>query len=121
MISDVRSVRVGHLETLSHCAPNLSQGAPSLSQGAHMLYSNLDFSQIHVVFRYLIRCLKVPQVVSQGARVRGTLRHFFENVLLKMKGYTFLKIYNSCLKIPHWMLYSYVSSKCFISKIKYMF
>ena len=34
MISDVRSVRVGHLETLSQCAPKLSQGAPSLSQGA---------------------------------------------------------------------------------------
>ena len=25
-------------------------------------------------------CLKVPQVVSQGARVRGTLRHFFEDM-----------------------------------------
>ena len=34
MISDVRSVRVGHLEMLSQCAPKLSQGAPSLSQGA---------------------------------------------------------------------------------------
>ena len=34
MISDVGSVRVGHLETLSQCAPKLSQGAPSLSQGA---------------------------------------------------------------------------------------
>ena len=34
MISDVRSVRVGHLKTLSQCAPKLSQGAPSLSQGA---------------------------------------------------------------------------------------
>ena len=33
MISDVRSVRVGHLETLSQCAPKLSQCAPSLSQG----------------------------------------------------------------------------------------
>ena len=34
MISDVGSVRVGHHETLSQCAPKLSQGAPSLSQGA---------------------------------------------------------------------------------------
>ena len=34
MISDVRSVRMGHLETLSQCAPKLSQGSPSLSQGA---------------------------------------------------------------------------------------
>ena len=38
--TDVRSVRVGHietagyLETLSQCAPKLSQGGPSLSQGA---------------------------------------------------------------------------------------
>ena len=39
MISDVWSVRVGHLETLSQCAPKLH--------------------------------LKVPHVVSQGARVRG--------------------------------------------------
>ena len=39
-----------------------------------MYYSNL------VVFSYLIWCLKVPQVVSQGARVRATLRHFFENM-----------------------------------------
>ena len=34
MISDVSSVRVGHLDTLSQCALKLSQGAPSLSQGA---------------------------------------------------------------------------------------
>ena len=34
MVSDVRSVRVGHLGTLSQCAPKLSQCAPSLSQGA---------------------------------------------------------------------------------------
>ena len=56
MISDVWSVRVGHLETLSQCAPKLSQGAPSLSQGA-------------------------PKV-SQGAPTffRPTLRHFVENL-----------------------------------------
>ena len=34
MISDVGSVRVGHLETLSQYAPTLSQGSPSQSQGA---------------------------------------------------------------------------------------
>ena len=34
MISDVRSVRVGHLETLSQGAPSLSQGAPKVSEGA---------------------------------------------------------------------------------------
>ena len=34
MVSDVRSVRVGHLETLSKCVPKLSQGATSLSQVA---------------------------------------------------------------------------------------
>ena len=34
MVSDVKSVRVGHFETLSQCAPELPQGAPNLSQGA---------------------------------------------------------------------------------------
>ena len=61
-------------------------------------------------------------MVSQGARVRGTLRHFFENMFCqKMQGYTFLKIFISCSNIPHWMLYPYVSSKCLILKIRYMF
>ena len=34
MISDVRSVSVGHLEKLSQGAPKLFQGAPKVSQGA---------------------------------------------------------------------------------------
>ena len=39
-------------------------------------------------------------MVSQGAQVRGTLRHFFENMFCqKMKGYTFLKIVISCSNI----------------------
>ena len=70
MISDVRSVRVGHIETLSQCTPKQSQGAPSLSQGApkasqgaptffqaHILLQNLTLAncrlylQVYVVFK----------------------------------------------------------------------
>ena len=60
--------------------------------------------------------------MCQGARVRGTLRHFFEDMFSwKIKGYTFLKMFISCSKLPHWILYPYVLPKCFDSKIKYMF
>ena len=52
MISDVRSVRLGHLETLSQCAQKLSQGAPSLSQsapkvsqGAHTIFRHIFYIQ----------------------------------------------------------------------------
>ena len=58
---------------------------------------------------YIIWCLKVPQVVSQGARIRGTLRHFFENRHLLLK-YTPLNAVSIC-----------VVKKCFISKTKYIF
>ena len=37
MVSDARSVRVGHLGMLSQRAPKLSQGAPRLSQDAPRL------------------------------------------------------------------------------------
>ena len=47
MISDVRSVRVGHLETLSQGAPSLSQGAPKVSEGAP------HFFQAHILLQHL--------------------------------------------------------------------
>ena len=54
MISDVRSVRVGHLETLSQCAPNLSQGAPSLSQGAPKVSQGAPtFFKAHILLQHL--------------------------------------------------------------------
>ena len=54
MISDVRSVRVGHLETLSQCAPKLSQGAPSLSQGAPKVSQGAPtFFQTHILLQHL--------------------------------------------------------------------
>ena len=54
MISDVRSVRVGHLETLSQCAPKLSQGAPSLSQGAPKVSQGAPtFFQAHISLQHL--------------------------------------------------------------------
>ena len=54
MISDVRSVRVGHLETLSQCAPKLSQGAPSLSQGAPKVSQGApNFFQAHILLQHL--------------------------------------------------------------------
>ena len=71
MISDVGLVRMGHLETLSQCAPKLSQGAPSLSQGApkvsqgaptflrhilllqHLSLANCKLQlQVYVAFKY---------------------------------------------------------------------
>ena len=88
MISDVRSVRVGHLETLSQCAPKLSQGAPSLSQSApkvsqgaptffqayillqHLTLANRRLQlQVYVVFKSCFkldpRCFQVPNLASQ--------------------------------------------------------
>ena len=54
MISDVESVRVGHLETLSQCAPKLSQGAPSLSQGAPKVSQGAPtFFQAHILLQHL--------------------------------------------------------------------
>ena len=54
MISDVRSVRVGHLETLSQCAPKLSQCAPSLSQGAPKVSQGAPtFFQAHILLQHL--------------------------------------------------------------------
>ena len=54
MISDVRSVRMGHLETLSQCAPKLSQGAPSLSQGAPKVSQGAPtFFQAHILLQHL--------------------------------------------------------------------
>ena len=53
MISDVRSVRVGHVETLSQCAPKLSQGAPSLSQGAPKVSQGApNFFQAHILLQH---------------------------------------------------------------------
>ena len=46
MISDLRSVRVGHLETLSHGAASLSQGARKVSQGAP------TFFQAHILLQH---------------------------------------------------------------------
>ena len=42
--------------------------------------------------------------MSQGAQIRGTVRHFLKICFVKT-GYTFLKICISCSNIPHWMLY----------------
>ena len=54
MISDVRSVRVGHLETLSQCAPKLPQGAPSLSQGAPKVFQGATtFFQAYILLQDL--------------------------------------------------------------------
>ena len=54
MISDVRSVRVGHLETMSQCAPKLSQGAPSLSQGAPKVSQGAPtFFQAYILLQHL--------------------------------------------------------------------
>ena len=54
MISDVRSLRVGHFETLSQCALKLSRGAPSLSQGAPKVFQGAPtFFQAHILLQHL--------------------------------------------------------------------
>ena len=116
MISDVRSVRVGHLETLSQCVaqnclkvPQVCLNVPRKFLKVPPLFSGTYFTatsnisqlqasatgicsiQILILVRstlfsgrpYLIWRLKVPQVVSQGARVRGTLRHFLQICFVK--------------------------------------
>ena len=73
MISDVRSVRVGHLETLSQCAPKLSQGAPSLSQGAPKVSQGAPtFFQAHILLQHLTlaNCICSIQILIL---VRSTL------------------------------------------------
>ena len=47
------------------------------------------------------------------------IENFFWISVLLIIGDTFLKIPIFCSNIPPWMLYPYVSSKCFISKFKY--